>query len=307
MKGILLTNNGDIIDNSAAKEAVAEVTQDVVEETMNFQKYLNDHIPDLITFGLKVVLAIVFFFIGRKIITWIRKIVRKSFERSNADKGVEQFVDSLLKFFLYAILLFSIVTKFGVESSSIAALIASGGVAIGLAVQGSLSNFAGGVLILLLKPFVVGDYIIEDNHKNEGTVKEIQIFYTKLSTVDNKTIIIPNGTLANTSLTNVTAKEVRRLEIKVGISYDSDLRKAKKILAEILDREEKILKEDEVLIYVDNLADSSVQIGIRAWVKTDDYWPVRWKLLEEIKLTFDREGIEIPYPQIKVYMKECEN
>ena len=307
MKGILLTNNGDIIDNSAAKEAVAEVTQDVVEETMNFQKYLNDHIPDLITFGLKVVLAIVFFFIGRKIITWIRKIVRKSFERSNADKGVEQFVDSLLKFYLYAILLFSIVTKFGVESSSIAALIASGGVAIGLAVQGSLSNFAGGVLILLLKPFVVGDYIIEDNHKNEGTVKEIQIFYTKLSTVDNKTIIIPNGTLANTSLTNVTAKEVRRLEIKVGISYDSDLRKAKKILAEILDREEKILKEDEVLIYVDNLADSSVQIGIRAWVKTDDYWPVRWKLLEEIKLTFDREGIEIPYPQIKVHMKECEN
>lgn len=307
MKGILLTNNGDIIDNSSAKEAVAEVTQDVVEETMNFQKYLNDHIPDLITFGLKVVLAIVFFFIGRKIITWIRKIVRKSFERSNADKGVEQFVDSLLKFFLYAILLFSIVTKFGVESSSIAALIASGGVAIGLAVQGSLSNFAGGVLILLLKPFVVGDYIIEDNHKNEGTVKEIQIFYTKLSTVDNKTIIIPNGTLANTSLTNVTAKEVRRLEIKVGISYDSDLRKAKKILAEILDREEKILKEDEVLIYVDNLADSSVQIGIRAWVKTDDYWPVRWKLLEEIKLTFDREGIEIPYPQIKVHMKECEN
>lgn len=307
MKGILLTNNGDITDNSAAKEAVAEVTQDVVEETMNFQKYLNDHIPDLITFGLKVVLAIVFFFIGRKIITWIRKIVRKSFERSNADKGVEQFVDSLLKFFLYAILLFSIVTKFGVESSSIAALIASGGVAIGLAVQGSLSNFAGGVLILLLKPFVVGDYIIEDNHKNEGTVKEIQIFYTKLSTVDNKTIIIPNGTLANTSLTNVTAKEVRRLEIKVGISYDSDLRKAKKILAEILDREEKILKEDEVLIYVDNLADSSVQIGIRAWVKTDDYWPVRWKLLEEIKLTFDREGIEIPYPQIKVHMKECEN
>ena len=231
MKGILLTNNGDIIDNSAAKEAVAEVTQDVVEETMNFQKYLNDHIPDLITFGLKIVLAIVFFFIGRKIITWIRKIVRKSFERSNADKGVEQFVDSLLKFFLYAILLFSIVTKFGVESSSIAALIASGGVAIGLAVQGSLSNFAGGVLILLLKPFVVGDYIIEDNHKNEGTVKEIQIFYTKLSTVDNKTIIIPNGTLANTSLTNVTAKEVRRLEIKVGISYDSDLRKAKKILS----------------------------------------------------------------------------
>ena len=307
MKGILLTNNGDIIDNSAAKEAVAEVTQGVVEETMNFQKYLNDHIPDLITFGLKIVLAIVFFFIGRKIITWIRKIVRKSFERSNADKGVEQFVDSLLKFFLYAILLFSIVTKFGVESSSIAALIASGGVAIGLAVQGSLSNFAGGVLILLLKPFVVGDYIIEDNHKNEGTVKEIQIFYTKLSTVDNKTIIIPNGTLANTSLTNVTAKEVRRLEIKVGISYDSDLRKAKKILAEILDREEKILKEDEVLIYVDNLADSSVQIGIRAWVKTDDYWPVRWKLLEEIKLTFDREGIEIPYPQIKVHMKECEN
>ena len=288
-------------------ETAAENVEEAAKDVNRLVEYVNSQIPNIINFGLKVVLSLICFFIGRKLIRWVQKLVRASLNRANVDKGVEQFVDSMLKVVLYCILIFSLVANFGVDTTSIAALFASGGVAIGLALQGSLSNFAGGVLILLLKPFVVGDYIIEDNHKNEGTVKEIQIFYTKLSTVDNKTIIIPNGTLANTSLTNVTAKEVRRLEIKVGISYDSDLRKAKKILAEILDREEKILKEDEVLIYVDNLADSSVQIGIRAWVKTDDYWPVRWKLLEEIKLTFDREGIEIPYPQIKVHMKECEN
>lgn len=303
MKGILLTGS-DLIDNSAAKEAVSEVTQDVVRETLNFHSYINDHLPDLISFGLRVMLAIVFFIIGRKLITWIRKIVRKSFERSSADKGVEQFVDSLLKCSLYAILIFSIVTKFGVESSSIAALIASGGVAIGLALQGSLSNFAGGVLILLLKPFVVGDYIIEDNHKNEGTVKEIQIFYTKLSTVDNKTIVIPNGSLANTSLTNVTAKDVRRLELKVGISYDADLRKAKALLADMLQEEAKTLKDQEIIVYVDELADSAVVLGMKAWVKTEDFWAVKWKLLEEIKLMFDENGIEIPYAQMKVHVNQ---
>lgn len=302
MKGILLTDS-ELLDGTAAKEAVSEVTQEVVKETMNFQKYVNDHIPDLITFGIKVVLAILFFIIGQKVIKWIRAIVRKSLERSSADKGVEQFVDSFLKFTLYAILIFSIVTKFGVESSSIAALIASGGVAIGLALQGSLSNFAGGVLILLLKPFVVGDYIVEDNHKNEGTVKEIQMFYTKLSTVDNKTIIIPNG-YANTSLTNVTAKEVRRLELKVGISYEADLKKAKAILQELLSGEEKILKDEEIIVYVDELADSAVVLGMKAWVKTDDYWAVKWKLQEEIKLTFDEKGIEIPYAQLKVHMNQ---
>nr|WP_270396049.1 mechanosensitive ion channel domain-containing protein [Mediterraneibacter massiliensis] len=276
---------------------------DSVKQTEHIVKFFEENIPALINFGIKVLLALLFFFIGRAVIRGIRKFVRGSMQRANADTGVTQFVDSLLKFGLYALLIFSIATKFGVESSSVAALIASAGVAVGLAVQGSLSNFAGGVLILLLKPFVVGDYIIVNNENIEGTVKEIQIFYTKMTTIDNKTVIIPNGTLSNQSLTNVTARPERQLDLKIGISYEADLKKAKSLLEEMLQQETEIIQNEDKKIFVDSLGDSSVVLGMRAWVKTEEYWATRWRLLEEIKLTFDREGIEIPYPQISVHMR----
>lgn len=281
---------------------VAEVTQQTVKEVSRFAQYIQDNIPTLIGFGIRVLLALVFFFIGRILIKWIRKIVRRSIERSSADKGVEQFVDSVLKFALYFLLIFSIASKFGVDTTSVAALIASGGVAIGLALQGSLSNFAGGVLILLLKPFEVGDYIIEDSNGKEGTVKEIQIFYTKLSTIDNKTIVIPNGMLTNNSLTNATAKDERRLDLKLSISYSADLKKVKMLIENIIRQDESILKDDEIVVFVDDLADSAVVIGARAWVKNEEFWPTKWRLLETIKLTLDEHGVEIPYPQLTVHM-----
>ena len=281
---------------------VTEVTQQTVKEVSRFAQYIQDNIPTLIGFGIRVLLALVFFFIGRILIKWIRKIVRRSIERSSADKGVEQFVDSVLKFALYFLLIFSIASKFGIDTTSVAALIASGGVAIGLALQGSLSNFAGGVLILLLKPFEVGDYIIEDSNGKEGTVKEIQIFYTKLSTIDNKTIVIPNGMLTNNSLTNATAKDERRLDLKLSISYSADLKKAKMLIENIIRQDESILKDDEIVVFVDDLADSAVVIGARAWVKNEEFWPTRWRLLETIKLTLDEHGVEIPYPQLTVHM-----
>lgn len=281
---------------------VAEVTQQTVKEVSRFAQYIQDNIPTLIGFGIRVLLALVFFFIGRILIKWIRKIVRRSIERSSADKGVEQFVDSVLKFALYFLLIFSIASKFGVDTTSVAALIASGGVAIGLALQGSLSNFAGGVLILLLKPFEVGDYIIEDSNGKEGTVKEIQIFYTILSTIDNKTIVIPNGMLTNNSLTNATAKDERRLDLKLSISYSADLKKAKMLIENIIRQDESILKDDEIVVFVDDLADSAVVIGARAWVKNEEFWPTKWRLLETIKLTLDEHGVEIPYPQLTVHM-----
>lgn len=284
--------------------SVEAVTQETTEEINAFLKLIQNNTGALAGFGLKVVFAIIFFLIGRYVIKWVRKVVKAAFDRSSADPGVATFVDSLLKFVLYAILIFMIATKFGVDTTSVAAIIASAGVAVGLALQGSLSNFAGGVLILLLKPFVVGDYIIEDNHKNEGTVKEIQLFYTKLTTIDNKTIVIPNGMLTNNSLTNVTEKNERRLDLKIGISYDSDLRKAKDVIRRLLDQEDRIKKDDEILIFVDELGPSSVVLGVRAWVSTDEFWNVKWKLLEEIKLAMDAEGIEIPYQQVAVHMKE---
>lgn len=291
-------------DTTKTVEAATKTTQDTVKEVSQFTTYLQNHIPDFISFGIKVVFALVFFFIGRIVIRWIRKLVRKSMQRSGADKGVEQFVDSLLKFSLYFLLLFMIGTKFGIDASSVAALIASGGVAIGLAMQGSLSNFAGGVLILLLKPFEVGDYIIEDTNKNEGTIKEIQIFYTKLTTIDNKTIVIPNGILTNNSLTNATAKDERRLDLKVDISYDADLKKAKAMIMDVLNDDPAVLREDEIVVFVDELGESSVVLGARAWTKSADFWQAKWRILENIKEKMDENQIEIPYRQLTVHMNK---
>ena len=285
-------------------QEVTDATQEAVKQVNQLTQYVQDSIPGLITFGLKVLAALVAFFIGRLVIRWIRKIVRRSFERSGADKGVEQFVDSLLKYGLYALLVFSLISSLGFDTTSVAAVLASGGVAIGLALQGSLSNFAGGVLILLLKPFVVGDYIIEDSNGKEGTVKEIQIFYTKLSTIDNKTIVIPNGMLTNNSITNATAKDERQLDLRVSISYDADIRQAKNVIEELLEKDECIIKNEQINVFVHELADNAVVLGIRAWVKNEEYWTTSWRLLEEIKILLDENGIEIPYPQMAVHMKE---
>lgn len=278
--------------------------QEVEKEVGRLASYMDEHIPMLISFGIRVVIAIFVFIIGMRVIKFIRRLVRRPLERAGVDVGIVQFLDSLIKVSLYALLIFIIAVRFGLEPASVAAIIGSAGLALGLALQGSLANFAGGVLILLLKPFVVGDYIIEDTHKNEGAVAEISLFYTKLSTPDNKTIVIPNGVLANSSLTNVTAQEKRRLDITVGISYTSDLKMAKATLEQLLAEEEAILKDEEILVFVDQLADSSVVLACRAWVKTEDYWAVKWKLNEEIKLTFDEKGIEIPFHQIDVTIRQ---
>ena len=287
----------DVIDSAA------EATNEAAQEVNQFVQLVQDNIPNIIGFGIKVILALIFFFLGSKVIKWLRKIVRRSFERTNVDAGVAQFVDSMLKFGLYALLIFMIATNFGIESSSIAALIASAGVAIGLAVQGSLSNFAGGILILLLKPFAVGDYIIVTQEGIEGTVKEIQIFYTKLATVDNQRVVVPNSILTSNSLTNVTARPERQLDLKVGIGYDSDLKKAKKLIEDMLYSDPSVIQDEEIKVFVDSLGDSAVMIGLRAWVKTEEYWATRWRLTEQIKLTFDVEGIEIPYNQLTVNVR----
>jgi small conductance mechanosensitive channel len=192
--------------------------------------------------------------------------------------------------------------KFGITASSVIAVIGSVGLSIGLALQGSLANFAGGVLILMLKPFKVGDYIVEDSHGNEGTVTEIQLFYTKLLTLDNRTVILPNGDLSNTSLTNVTQQDKRMVQIKVGISYHADIRKAKSVLETVVANEQKRLPDEPYQVYVDSLEDSSVSLGIRVWTKSEDYWDVRWRLTENVKYAFDENDIEIPFPQVEVTM-----
>ena len=269
-----------------------------------FLEKLLENLPAMvIDFGLKILLAILLLIFGLQFIKIFRKIIKKSLNKANADVGVTQFIDSFIKIGLYLVLIMLIATGFGVNVTSVIAVLGSAGVAVGLALQGSLSNLAGGVLILILKPFKVGDYIIEDANKNEGTVTEIQIFYTKLTTGDNRIIILPNGSLANTSLTNVTQAPHRRLELIVGISYDSDLKKAKQLLSELLEKDEKVIQEKDKNVYVDLLDQSSINLGIRCWFLKEDYLEGKWRLTEQIKLTFDENHISIPYPQLQVHMK----
>lgn len=274
------------------------------ELDMNVIERFVEELPDkALHLGIRVVLAVVAFFIGTQLIKIVRKLVKKSMKHANAELGVIQFMDSFIKAVLYVVLAFMIASGFGLDAASVVAVLGSAGVAIGLAIQGSLSNFAGGVLILLLKPFKVGDYIIEDSNKNEGTVQEIQLFYTKLATPDNKIIILPNGTLANSSLTNVSSCNVRRVDIKVGIAYEADIRRAKEVLTDVLREDEETLKDKEMLVYVDELADSSVNLGVRCWFPSEKYWTGKWRITEAVKYALDENGISIPYPQVDVHCK----
>lgn len=252
--------------------------------------------------GVRVLLAVVCFMVGVQVIKLLRKIIKKAMTKADAEIGAIQFIDSFLKVALYVVLVLLLATSFGVDAASIVAVIGSAGVTIGLALQGSLSNLAGGVLILLLKPFKVGDYIVESATGLEGTVKEIQIFYTKLSTADNRTVILPNGTLANTSLVNVSTAATRRVDIVVGVSYNADLQKAKDVLMSVLSSDELVLKEEPMQVFVNELGASSVDLGVRCWVKKEDYWTVKWRVTENCKLMLDKNGIEIPFNQLDVHV-----
>lgn len=276
------------------------------EEKINIgliEKFIEELPSKALHLGTRVLLSVIVLIIGIQLIRIIRKIVKKSMMKGSADTGVIHFIDSFLKVSLYVLLIITIASGFGLDAASILALLGSAGVAIGLAIQGSLSNFVGGVLILMLKPFKIGDYIKEDTNGNEGTVASIELFYTKLTTADNKIIVLPNGTLANSSLTNVTACDSRRLDIIVGISYDSDIRQAKEVLQEVLIADEAVQKEKEYFVYVSELTDSSVNIGIRCWFAMDDFWQGRWRVTERVKYALEEAGINIPYPQMDVHLK----
>lgn len=296
IQGILLTEN--IADNLPQLQELEQMAKPSV-----WKGYLEDMVPFFVNFAVRVCIAVLIYFVGKKIVTWLRKLLCRTLDRSGADEGVKQFLDSGAKIILYFILAIAVIHQLGVETTSVVALLGSAGLTLGLALQGSLSNFAGGVLILLFKPFKVGDYIIEDTHGNEGKVSEIMIFYTKLLTADNRMVVIPNGVLANSSLTNVTQQDKRRLDVFVGISYEADIRKAKELLTELLSKEEAVLKEEEMAVFVDALDESSVRLGCRLWVAMEDYWKVKWRLNEQIKEIFDANQIEIPYHQLTVNMK----
>lgn len=262
--------------------------------------YLSGHLPGFAELIVKIVLCALIYVIGKKLIAKLVRVVRAMLDKSHVSPGAATFVVSMLKIILYLTLILGIAMQFGLKESSVAALVASGGVAIGLALQGGLSNLAGGFLILLFQPFQIGDYILTQGQ--EGTVQKIEILYTTLHTIDNRKVIVPNGNLANNVIVNVTAADRRKLEITVGISYEDSIQTAKAVLQRLLTEHPLVLHDQEAQVFVAELGESSVVLGVRCWVKTDQYFPVLWQLNEQIKEAFDEAGIHIPYPQMDVHM-----
>lgn len=277
--------------------------QQIGKEAGVIEKFLQELPEKAFHLGLRVVLAALAFLVGVQLIRLIRHVLKKALDRSSVDDSAVSFIDSFVKFGMYFILVLTIASGLGVDAASIIALLGSASVAIGLAVQGSLSNFAGGVLLLILKPFAPGDYI-RDGAGNEGTVETIDVFYTHLITPDHKSIVLPNGTLANGTITNFTKCPTRRLDISVGISYKDDIKRAKEVLINLLKADSAVLKDEDVMVFVDTLGDSSVILNLRCWTLQSDYWTAKWRLTEETKYTLDEVGINIPYPQIDVHVEQ---
>lgn len=257
--------------------------------------------PRILEAGMSLVWSLIFLFIGLKVIGILRKILKAALEKSSIDTGVVQFLDAFVKISSYTVLVLALLARFGVQTTSFITLLGSAGVAIGLSLQGSLSNFAGGLLILVLKPFVVGDYIVACGC--EGTVTEISLFCTTLHTADNRSVVIPNGTLSNSNIIDNSANETRRVDMTVDVAYNSNLKHAREVIEGILDADEKVLKDPPYVVAVNELGDSGITILIRPWVKTEDYWEVRWRILEQVHDRLNEEGIDIPFPQMTVHLE----
>lgn len=275
-----------------------EVAQVVEVDKVN--EYIDLAMEMAIGYGPKLILAIVTLIIGLWVISAFTSGVRKGFEKSGMEESLRGFLLSLISIGLKVLLVISVASMVGVETTSFIAVLGAAGLAVGLALQGSLANFAGGVLILIFRPYKVGDYI--DAGGVSGSVRKIEIFSTVLTTPDNKTIIVPNGSVSNSAITNYSTQETRRVDIVFGIGYDDDMKKAKDILSGLIEADDRILKDPEPAVVVSNLGDSAVDITTRSWVNSGDYWGVYFDLIENGKRAFDENGISIPYPQSDVHL-----
>ena len=257
-----------------------------------------------VEYGPRLLGALIFLFVGFKIIRLIRRSVRRMLDRSKVDDTLQPFLMSLIVILLRALLIISVLGMIGLEMTSFIAILGAAGLAIGMALSGTLQNFAGGVIILIFKPFKVGDFIDAQGHM--GIVKEIQIFVTILKTTDNKTVFIPNGPLSNSSLTNFTVEPVRRVEWKFSISYGEDIDKVRAILAKLIDEDPRVLQEPAVpFIAVSEMADSAVIMLVRAWSESKDFWALYFDMQEKVYKTFNKEGITIPFPQLDVHVNNA--
>lgn len=265
------------------------------------EEILNNLIDGGVDIGIKLVISILILIIGFKLIKILINFIKKLQSFNKLNKNAKNLIINTIKLLLNIILLLTILSYIGIPMTSIVALLGTIGLALGLALQGGLSNIAGGLMILIFKPFKVGDYI--DTHTDSGTVVDINLFYTVILTIDNKKVSLPNGPLSNTNIVNFSAKAKRRLDLKYSVSYDSDINKVKKIISKVLDKE-NILKDEEILIRLGEYGDSGLIIYVRVWVKSEDYFNIMFNINENIKEEFDKNKIEFPYPQIDIHMKK---
>ena len=286
----------EMIENEVVEEAAKNVEKSagIVKDT------LDQAVEWLIQKSGSLLVAVLFIAVGIKLVGLFLKILKRSFERSKMEASVAGFLLSIIRSLGYILVFITAATIIGFEVTSFVTILGTASLAVGLALEGALSNLAGGVLILMLKPFQVGDYIMEGS--NEGTVTSIDIFYTRLLTHDSKMVVIPNGILTNSSLVNLTNETKRKVEIKISIAYDSDIKSVKEIVHGILKSDARILKEEPKDVFIDSFDDSGMTLGIRAWVNTDDYWKVTWDLREKVKIAFDKNAIEIPFNRLEVDM-----
>lgn len=281
-----------------------QVMDTVAKSVSHWDKVLDTVIEYAIRFGKNILIALIVYFIASRLIKWVLKLTTKALNKGKIEPIVVKFIYSIIKVGLYVLLFIAIVSILGIPTTTFVTLFGTVTLSVGLALQGSLANFAGGVLILIFKPFKVGDYIVACG--DEGTVVGIDVFYTKLATVDNKMIVIPNGTLANSSVKNVSAMDIRRVDVQVGISYESDITAAKKVLMGIIDKNDNIIRDKPVNVFVASLDASQVTLETRVWVSADKYWDTKWAFTEQYKLALDEAGIEIPFNQLSVTIKNTQ-
>ncbi|MBR0341445.1 MAG: mechanosensitive ion channel [Oscillospiraceae bacterium] len=256
----------------------------------------------LVSLAIDLFIAILILLVGFRLAGWAVRAARKVFEKAGMDESLQTFLLSAISIVSKILVGFMAVTRLGIATSSIIAVLGSAMLAIGMSLQGSLSNIAGGVVLLLVKPFAAGDYIVEEGTGKEGYVTAVGLVYTTLRTIDNKVIMVPNGALAASAITNYTAEAKRIVQIYVGVEYSEDIGKVRRVIEDVVRAEPARLEGEEIKIYVHEFADSSINMGIRFWVKTEDYYPSLWGCQERLKTAFDENAISIPFPQVDVHL-----
>ncbi|MGB1139778.1 MAG: mechanosensitive ion channel family protein [Halioglobus sp.] len=270
-------------------------------ENLDIQALISDYV---LPWGIKIIFALVIFYVGRMVVGVVVNSIRKLLEARGMDDILVSFLISIIRWVLLLFVVVAALSQLGIDTTSMVALLGAAGLAIGLSLQSSLSNFASGVMLIIFRPFSKGDFV--EAGAATGVVQSISIFTTTLTTPDNKVVIVPNGAILGNNITNYSAKDTRRVDMVFGISYDDDLRRAKQLLEEIVAADERILKDPEPVIALSGLADSSVNFIVRPWAKAEDYWAVLWDTTETVKLKFDEAGISIPYPQMDVHFDKSE-